>query len=92
MANWVFAQTTCVVARIEIWFCMVDVLWEIVLNFNLDQISSVVIKILWVKIWVPALLWPMAYTVLYYHTGVTIILIVQYTAIAVSVLLITVVE
>ena len=29
-----------------------------------------VTEILGVKIWVPALLWPMAYTALYYHTGV----------------------
>jgi len=31
----------------------------------------VVTEISGVKIWVPALLWPMAYTALYYRTGVT---------------------
>jgi len=29
-----------------------------------------VTEVLGVRIWVPALLWPMAYTALYYHTGV----------------------
>ena len=42
----------------------------VVLSFKFDQNRLSGTEILGVKVWVPALLWPVAYTALYYHTGV----------------------
>jgi len=50
-------------------FCMVGGLWIVVLHFKFDQNGLVVTEMWGVKIWVIALLWPMAYTTLYYPTG-----------------------
>jgi len=50
---------------------MVGDLWVVVLIVSsLIKIGSVVTEILGVKFWVPALVWSVAYTALYYRAGV----------------------
>jgi len=64
--------------RIEIQFCMVCGIQVVVLSFKfLIIISSAVTEMWRVKIWIPALLWPMAYTALYYCIGVTMPVSIQ---------------
>jgi len=51
----------------------------VVLSFKFDQNWLSSYGYFGVKIWVPALLWPVAYTALYYRTGVIQELVIMCT-------------
>ena len=65
VANWVFAHTTNVVASRYSFARWVFFGWWFLVSGTI-KIGLTVVEMWWVKIWVIALVWPMAYTALYY--------------------------